>query len=204
MSTELSLRTLAKVVRKLDAQVKEVRQQLRTKMYIAINVHDPVDVSTNRLTVNRQEALELIDKIRTLTTVRGTVRTLLGSVNETAGVNALVTEQRSLEAQYEQLKAATDVALASERLTQEQLDARIMAARTATAPHDIYGRVNVASADLTVSALTDEQIKALELEQRVLRKRIDQLQDRLERINTSVTRELPSSLAAALVAADVI
>lgn len=202
MSTELSLRKLAKIVRKLDNQITDTRQELRGKLHVTINVHDPLAISKARITTIRQEALDLLDRIRKLTSLRGTVRGLLGKANESAGVNAIVTEQRSLEAYYEQLKHATSAAKLQERLSDDQLEARVTAATHLRPTQDIYGRADVSVAEITMAVFTDEQLTVFEAEQRSLLKKIELLQDRLERINTSVTVPLEDTLATELAETD--
>ncbi len=198
MTNELTLRKISKVVSKIDGRIHELSRDVHGNVTARVVIHD--DVSSMLIKVkethedydrNRATLLSLID-------MRVTLRSALGSMNQTAGINHLVTELRGLEQKLGvigqlQRAAPEETQLPEDTLTR-RMEARAEAAKSATIDVGGYGRVGRDESTTNLPVLTDWDVEHLKATEKQLEDQIEAVHDKLEQLNAVTAIELPEDI----------
>jgi hypothetical protein len=204
---EVTLRKATRLVNLIDDKIDELKVKLPTTKLVF--VHDNTSDVLPKLDETRTEFRNNLDLIIRLYKARETLRTLLGSNNETSGVDMLVTKLNTYQMHLHLLKSLRETAGNESRLSDREIGIRLDALRTKS----INKGVTVTSSILSktndddyvkFNVLTREDLNELETDIKVLTKNIESVHDQLERINNTVVFDVPEGVAKTLVDANII
>ena len=193
MATELTLRRLAKLVNKIDSLLVEQTGEALNNLTVNAFIHDTDADIVSQLNAAAERHHGAFLAAHLLNELRITLRNLVAVENHKAGITEIVGRLRGLENEVTLLSNIRRKAGKDGRLEEAKLSTRLDALRRRGEKTQIemYGRSSDDSY-VTLQALYNKTIDDLEAEEKSLRMQIDLLQDRLERINTSVAVEIPA------------
>lgn len=197
MSTQFSLRRLSKIVKALDALINETRDEINRSTSVSVNVQDEMDSIKSQVRGANMDFEFATDRFGELLSLRTTLRMAIGTANQVNGVNDLVTELQAVNttlALYTHLKQRHS---RDEKLSDENLDRRVEAAKATPVTE---GRYSFAGRDdtLTVVTLGEDEVEWIQDHLSEAKFRSEAIVDQLERINTTISLELPDESVLAL------
>jgi hypothetical protein len=211
MTIELTLRKISKLVSKIDNRIHETSRDVHDKIVATIVVHDSVSDMIDLVAGTWHEWDEAFNALLRLVDVRVTLRGALGSANQNAGINHLVTELRGLEKKLSIVTQVLRSAPKETQLTTEQLRRRMEARREASKNTTIdvsggYGRHFGGDDGITANlpVLQDGNIVSLETQVKLFEDQIETTHDKLEQLNATVAIELPDDVVTELQDLDIL
>lgn len=194
MSTELTLRKLSKLVTKLDARIYEVGQEVTGNVSAPVVIHDEVKDMVSKVNEVSAELDGSLDLLIRLIALRVTLRDAIGSTNQTAGVNRLVTELRGLEQQLSYISSLRQATKGDTQLSPATLKLRIVAAREQALAPDSYS-IGRARDTVELPVYTEAFVEMLESRDKMMTAQIEEIHDKLEQINSTVRIQIENDLA---------
>lgn len=208
--TEFTLRKISKLVSKIDGRIHNVTGEVNDNITAPVVIHDNVDLMLEAVSNARDAYGDAFETLQGLLDVRVTLRGALGSANQSAGINYLVTELRGLEQKLSVVTQLLKSVPKENQLSRETL-ARRMEARQHTQLNTTindmgYGSRRRANDDDSVDlpTLLEADIHNLEEFQRTFQDAIETTHDKLEQLNSSVGIELPEDVVEVLQDLDII
>jgi len=196
MSTQFSLRRLSKIVKALDALINETRDEINRSTSVSVNVQDEMESIKSQVRLAGMDFEFATDRFGELLSLRTTLRMAIGTANQANGVNDLVTELHAVNttlALYTHLKQRHN---RDEKLGDENLSRRVEAAKVVAAPGErSYG---YRDDSLTVVTLGEDEVEWIQERLGEAKFRSEAIVDQLERINTTISLELPDESVLAL------
>ncbi|KKN14209.1 hypothetical protein LCGC14_0998480 [marine sediment metagenome] len=197
MTKELTLRKISKLVSKIDDAIRERSRDIYENIVTTVVIHDPISDMIKTVVGANEDWDEALMEVLRLIGLRVTLRGALGSANQSAGINHLVTELCGLEQKLNLSRQIQRSAPKETQLTVDVLKRRMEARREAqtNATIDVsgYGRQNAeVTSDLPV--LGKHNIVYLELMETQMKDQIEATHDKLEHLNSTVAIELPDDV----------
>lgn len=194
MSTELTLRKLSKLVTKIDARIYEVGQETTSNVSVPVVIHDEIKDMRSKVDQASDELETSLEMLIRLIALRVTLRDAIGSTNQTAGVNRLVTELRGLEQQLSYINTLRQATKGETRLSLETLKLRIIAAREQSLTDASYA-VRRDRNIFELAAFEESFVELLDSYDKVMTAQVEDIHDKLEQINSTVRIQIEDDLA---------
>lgn len=210
MTTEFTLRKISKLVSKIDSRIHKYTDEVHSNVTVPVVIHDPVDDMVVTVENARDEYGSGFETLQNLMDVRVTLRGALGSANQSAGINHLVTELRGLEQKLavvtQVLRSAPNEVQLSRETLGRRMAARCESQKSATIDVMGYGsrRTAADSDSANLPVLTLEDIHDLEELQGTFQDAIEFTHDQLEKLNSTVGIELPDDVMEILQDLDIV
>lgn len=195
MPIELTLRKISKLISKIDSSISDTYGDLQ-KLSVSVVIHDSQSSIQDKVLTARKDWRKSVDNTLSLMDARVTLRSVLGSANQSAGINHIVTELRGLEHKADAVRRAIRMIPAETVLDDTTLDARISARIDAikNTTIDVSGYGAQRSDTMSLPILEEADLERLESLQKQYKNQMEQLQDKLEQLNSSVAIEIPDDV----------
>ena len=210
MVTEFTLRKISKLVSKIDSRIHKVTGEVNDNVTVPVVIHDNMTEMLIAVTNTRDAYGDAFETLHGLLDVRVTLRGVLGSANQNAGINHLVTELRGLEQKLSVVTQLLRTAPKENQLSRDTLERRMDARREAqkTATIDVMGYGSRHSPDngdsVDLPVLLESDVHDLEELQRSFQDAIETTHDKLEQLNSTVGIELPEDVVEVLQDLDIL
>lgn len=203
---EITLRKATRLVSKIDCRINELSADVSTSTSKTVFVYDATNDVALQLTETLKEHREGLTLLLRLYDARVTLRNLVGTTNATSGVNELVTLLKGYEAKFQFVSSillrGKDV-----QLSRPALNTRLEAYRTNKNATQVSIRTSYVERNddnVAFGVLEQADLDSLRSLERELSKKSEATHDQLERINNTVTVDLPDDVVAVLTEAEVL
>lgn len=185
----ITLRRASKIRNRLDARLNEAFNDLRNTQ-ATVNMYDPDVIEQVKTKSNKFSGL--FAKYLVLSAASTKLRRLIGEANAMNGIDALVAEQTALKGRMSIINT-----LANQEVmpTDEQMKARLEGERQIGSESSYRGYGNNT---IAFGIMTEEMIGQMETMKTEIQSKIDEIQDRLETANSTITVVLDAELASVL------
>jgi hypothetical protein len=189
---KITLRRAAKIRNRVSAKLQEINDRQLTRLDKEVNIYDP-DV-INQLHDEADHFNEAFARYMALSVALMEIRKSIGQINAAEGVDALLTEQAALLGQ--RAVVLRIVSHANIRPTVEQITARQTGQVDINKSGGARAFGNIAT--MSIPFLTEEMISGAHTILQNIQVRLDDIQERLETINSSKYIELSTETVVTL------